>query len=99
VRADTLGEEAADVLPTRAPSHVPDRTSATASHRVSTLLTVRRPERSRLAHISSSLFDWRAVPGAMKQMAGWYEEGKIHRALADVMVQSKSEVIIANIAV
>ena len=27
----------------------------------------------------------------------WYEEGKIHKTLADVMVQSKSEVIIANL--
>lgn len=30
-------------------------------------------------------------------MFEWYEEGKIHRTLADYMVRSKSEVIIANI--
>jgi hypothetical protein len=29
-------------------------------------------------------------------MFEWYEEGKIHRALANYMVRSKSEVIIAN---
>ena len=30
-------------------------------------------------------------------MNEWYEEGKIHRTLAEYMVRSKSEVIIANI--
>ena len=29
-------------------------------------------------------------------MFEWYEEGKIHRTLAEYMVRSKSEVIIAN---
>lgn len=37
----------------------------------------------------------RPVPDALQNM-DWYEEGKVHETLADFMVRSKSEVIIAN---
>ena len=33
----------------------------------------------------------------MEELAGWYEEGKVHKALTGDMVRSKSEVIIANL--
>jgi ATP-dependent exoDNAse (exonuclease V) alpha subunit len=64
---------------------------------ISPLLGMRRPERSYLVAINSSLFDFRPVPEAFQGMGSWYEEGKVHRTLTDVMVRSKSEVIIANI--
>jgi hypothetical protein len=60
------------------------------------LLDMRRRERSVLARINSSLFDWHIVPEAMLDLRPWYEAGKIHRALSGDMVRSKSEVIIAN---
>ena len=47
--------------------------------------------------INSSLFAFRPVPEALEQLEGWYEEGKIHKALTGDMVRSKSEVIIANL--
>ncbi|HPD60873.1 MAG TPA: hypothetical protein PKV48_03825 [Thermodesulfobacteriota bacterium] len=47
--------------------------------------------------INSSLFTFHPVPDEMLQIRTWYEEGKIHHTLADYMVRSKSEVIIANI--
>lgn len=64
---------------------------------ISPLLTLRRPENSRLIKINSSLFLFRPAPPEFQTMYEWYEEGKIHRTLADYMVRSKSEVIIANI--
>lgn len=63
---------------------------------ISPLVSLRRPEQSHLARISSSLFSFRPVPEALASMGSWYEEGKIHETLADFMVRSKSEVIIAN---
>lgn len=60
------------------------------------LLSLRRPERSYLARINSSLFAFHPVPEEFQMMQTWYEEGKIHRTLANQMVRSKSEVIIAN---
>jgi hypothetical protein len=63
---------------------------------IAPLLSMRRLENSHLVDINSSLFAFRPVPPALTQRAGWYEEGKIHRTLADIMVRSKSEVIIAN---
>ena len=60
------------------------------------LVSMRRPERSHLLHINSSLFGFKPVPEKFLSMGDWYEEGKIHRTLADSMVRSKSEVIIAN---
>ena len=63
---------------------------------VSSLLGMRRLEASRLRRINSSLFDFRAVPEALLTVRGWYQDGRIHDTLADVLVWSKSEVIIAN---
>ena len=63
---------------------------------VSPLLSMRRPEKSHLVGINSSLFSFRPVPDEIQNMKDWYEEGKVHRTLADLMVRSKSEVIIAN---
>lgn len=63
---------------------------------ISPLLTMRRPENSHLVGINSSLFSFRPVPDEIQNLKGWYEEGKIHSTLADLMVRSKSEVIITN---
>ncbi len=63
---------------------------------ISPLLSMRRPERSYLVGINSSLFEFRPIPEAFQTIGSWYEEGKIHRTLTDFMVRSKSEVIIAN---
>ena len=64
---------------------------------ISPLLTLRRLENSHLARINSSLFEFRPAPPELETMRDWYEEGKIHRALTEQMVRSKSEVIIANL--
>lgn len=64
---------------------------------ISPLTDLRRPEKSHLLVINSSLFKFVPVSEDLLNMAEWYEEGKIHRALADIMVRSKSEVIIANL--
>ncbi len=63
---------------------------------ITPLLGMRRLEASRLRRINSSLFTFRPVPEALMSVAGWYDEGRIHQTLADVVVRSKSEVIIAN---
>lgn len=63
---------------------------------VSPLLGMRRLEASRLRRINSSLFTFRAVPEALLAVGGWYEDGRIHHTLANAVVRSKSEVIIAN---
>jgi exodeoxyribonuclease V alpha subunit len=63
---------------------------------VSSLLGMRRLEASRLRRINSSLFTFRPVPEALLAVGGWYEDGRIHQTLADEVVRSKSEVIIAN---
>lgn len=63
---------------------------------VSILLGMRRLEASKLRRINSSLVRFRAVPEALLEVSGWYEDGRIHHTLADVVVRSKSEVIIAN---
>jgi ATP-dependent exoDNAse (exonuclease V) alpha subunit len=62
------------------------------------LLRIHRPESSHLVGINCSLFDFAPAPEGFELLRreGYLEEGKIHRALADVMVRSKSEVIIAN---
>ena len=49
-----------------------------------------------LNKINSSLFRFRPTPSELQTMSDWYEEGKIYRALTNLMVRSKSEVIIAN---
>ncbi|MFI5454095.1 MAG: AAA family ATPase [Isosphaerales bacterium] len=63
---------------------------------ISPLLTMRRPEQSYLVKINSSLFELRPIPEAFQTMGAWYEEGRIHRTLTEIMVRSESEVIIAN---
>lgn len=63
---------------------------------MSPILSLRRRERSHLLCINSSLFQFNPIPKEFQRMFEWYEEGKIHRALANYMVRSKSEVIIAN---
>ena len=57
----------------------------------------RRPEKSHLLGINSSLFQFQPLPEEILTMNTWYEEGKVHQTLSDYMVRSKSEVIIANI--
>ena len=64
---------------------------------IAPLLRLRRREMSQLARINSSLFVFRPVDAAMEDLASWYQEGKIHKALTGDMVRSKSEVIIANL--
>ena len=57
---------------------------------------MRRLESSKLRRINSSLFTFHPVPEALLTLGGWYEDGRIHQTLADVVVRSKSEVIISN---
>lgn len=66
---------------------------------ISPLFRLHRPESSHLVGINCSLFEFTPVPDGFEliRRKGFYEEGKIHRTLADIMVRSKSEVIIANI--
>jgi hypothetical protein len=63
---------------------------------ISPLLSMRRLEQSRLLSVNASLFSFDPVPDALHQLGTWYEEGKIYATLAQYMVRSKSEVIIAN---
>jgi hypothetical protein len=51
-----------------------------------------------LVGINTSLFEFIPVPDGFELLRreGYLEEGRIHRTLADVMVRSKSEVIISN---
>ncbi len=60
------------------------------------LISMRRPEKSRIALINSSIFEFKPLPEELITINSWYEEGKIHLTLLDFMVRSKSEVIIAN---
>jgi len=64
---------------------------------ISPILSLRRPENSILNKINSSLFNFNPAPPVLQTMHDWYEEGKIHRTLSNMMVRSKSEVIISNI--
>lgn len=64
---------------------------------VSSLIDHARPERSALATINSSLFDFNAVPDELLNITQWYEAGKIHRSLMGQMLRSKSEVIVADL--
>jgi exodeoxyribonuclease V alpha subunit len=63
---------------------------------ISPLLTLMRPENSHLININSSLFDLNPIPDALVHRRDWYIEGRIQQTLADIMVRSKSEVIISN---
>ena len=64
---------------------------------VGALLSLRRRERSQLARINSSLFDFAPLPDELLALGEWYEEGKVHRALSGHLVRSKSELVIANL--
>ena len=64
---------------------------------ISPLLDMRRPERSALLGINSSLFEFRPVPEDLPIPGRWYEEGKVHRTLNGILVRSKSELVIANL--
>lgn len=61
-----------------------------------TFISMRRPEKSRLSLINSSVFEFNPLHEELLTMRTWYEEGKIHSTLLEFMVRSKSEVIIAN---
>lgn len=63
---------------------------------ISSLLSMRRLEQSRLLRINASLFCFRPIPDELRVLGDWYEEGRIHSTLAEFMVRSKSEVIVAN---
>jgi hypothetical protein len=63
---------------------------------ITPLLSMRRVEQSHLLRVNASLFGFDPVPDELRVLGDWYEEGKIHSTLADYMVRSKSEVIIAN---
>ena len=62
-----------------------------------TLLLMRRPEKSRLAMINSSIFSFQPLPEEMLNIRNWHEDRKIHKTLAEYMVRSKSELVIANL--
>ena len=66
---------------------------------LSILQSLRRPERSKLNFINSSLFKFEPLPLEFANMGSWYEEGKIHKTLSEYLVRSKSEVIITNLLV
>ena len=61
-----------------------------------TLISMMRPEKSRLTLINSSVFEFNPLNEELLNIGTWYEEGKIHSTLIDYFVRSKSEVIIAN---
>lgn len=63
---------------------------------IGVLLRLRRKEASELLKINSSIMEFNPIPEELLNMNEWYEEGKIHKTLAEFMVRSKSEVIIAN---
>jgi hypothetical protein len=63
---------------------------------ISSLLSMRRLEQSRLVAVNASLFAFSPVPDELRRPGDWYQEGKIHSTLTSYMVRSKSEVIIAN---
>lgn len=63
---------------------------------VSSLIEHARPEKSALAVINSSLFDFNAVPDELLSPIEWYESGKVHKSLMGELLRSKSEVIVAD---
>ena len=63
----------------------------------SPLITMRRPEAAHLKRRNSSLFSFQPIPKDLLNLRQWHEEGLKHQTIApDVIVRSKSEVIIAN---
>lgn len=63
---------------------------------ISPLLEMRRRECSHLLRINSSVFYFQPLAEEVLKPHGWYKEGRVHKTLAECMVRSKSEVIIAN---
>jgi exodeoxyribonuclease V alpha subunit len=63
---------------------------------ISPLVQMRRPENARLGKINSSLFTFRPVPDDLLPLQAWRVDERRHRTLGQIMVRSKSEVIIAN---
>lgn len=66
---------------------------------LSILQSLRRPERSKLKFINSSLFKFEPLPLEFSNIGSWYEEGKVQATLSKYLVRSKSEVIITNLLV
>ncbi|MEH6957586.1 AAA family ATPase [Neobacillus drentensis] len=64
---------------------------------VSTLLSLRRMERSNIRRINSSLFTFKPIPEEFLRFTGWYEDRKVVSTLTEFLVRSKSEMNIANI--
>ncbi|MFN3753978.1 AAA family ATPase [Flavobacterium sp.] len=64
-----------------------------------TLLNMRRPEKSNLKRINSSTFEFNPLPLEWLYIENqdWFKEGRIHSTLTEYLVRSKSEVIIANL--
>jgi hypothetical protein len=64
-----------------------------------TLLNMRRPEKSNLKRINSSTFEFNPLPSEWLYIENqdWFNEGRIHSTLTEYLVRSKSEVIIANL--
>jgi len=60
------------------------------------LLRLRRRENSITTKINSSILEFTPIPEVVLQANKYYEEGKIHNTLIDIMVRSKSEALIAN---
>lgn len=65
---------------------------------IAPLLRMRRPEHSHLEGINTSLFNFEPAPEnfEMLRREGHLEEYRIHPTLADIMVRSAPEVIVAN---
>lgn len=64
-----------------------------------TLINMRRPEKSNLKRINSSTFEFKPLPLEWLYIENqdWFKEGRIHSTLTEYLVRSKSEVIIANL--
>jgi exodeoxyribonuclease V alpha subunit len=64
-----------------------------------TLLNMRRPEKSNLKRINSSTFEFKPLPLQWLYIENqdWFKEGRIHSTLTEYLVRSKSEVIITNL--
>jgi hypothetical protein len=63
------------------------------------LINMRRPEKSHLRRINASTFTFDPLPEALTniEQQDWFKEGLIHTTLTQYMVRSKSEVIISNL--
>lgn len=64
---------------------------------ISSLLMLKRKEKSIINTINSSTFEFKPIPEGLIQFYKNLDQYKIYSTLADSLVRSKSEVIIANI--